>query len=422
MMLTVLKRDMKRIIKEIGFKLGVDIRTYAPNPYNRGCVSLKPSSQSEGDVLLSYLIEPFLMKKDISPESNHTHFGESFQMAHAFLDLGYSVDVIHYLDETFIPSKKYSVFVSARTNFQRIAQQLNEDCVKIAHLDTAHWLFNNCAAYSRCLALQKRKGISLKSYKMVEINYALEHADFATVLGNDFTMGTYSYAGKSLFPLSIPTVLTYPWPHDKNYEACRKNFLWFGSNGLIHKGLDLVLEAFADMPDYHLYVCGPINREKDFEAAYSKELYQTPNIHTIGWIDISSPDFIEITKECIGLVYPSCSEGQSGAVATCLQAGLIPIISYESGIDVHDFGVILNDCSPDTIKSAVQNISNLPATKLRQMSRSAWEYARIHHSRDRYANKYKEIISNILNMHSKKENHVECSNCTGKEISSSLYS
>ena len=34
---------------------------------------------------------------------------------------------------------------------------------------------------------------------------------------------------------------------------------------MVHKGLDLVLEAFAGMPEYHLTVCGPVAKEKDFE-------------------------------------------------------------------------------------------------------------------------------------------------------------
>ena len=60
----------------------------------------------------------------------------------------------------------------------------------------------------------------------------------------------------------------------------------------------------------------------------------------------------------------------------CLHAGLIPIISYESGIDVEDFGVILKDNSIKTIKNTVQMISSLPGEQLQPMARKAWEFAR----------------------------------------------
>ncbi len=40
--------------------------------------------------------------------------------------------------------------------------------------------------------------------------------------------------------------------------------MWFGSGGMIHKGLDLVLEVFARMQEYHLHICGPVHHEEDF--------------------------------------------------------------------------------------------------------------------------------------------------------------
>ena len=69
-----------------------------------------------------------------------------------------------------------------------------------------------------------------------------------------------------------------PWPDQKDFDRCRNSFLWFGSNALVHKGLDRVLEAFAEMPEYHLTVCGPIHEERDFLATYHRELFDTPNI------------------------------------------------------------------------------------------------------------------------------------------------
>ena len=387
---------MKGIIKKFGRKVGLDIRKYSPNFYENEVVSLKPENECKGSVLLSYIINPFLLKDGETVSNSHTHDRESLQIAKAFLLLGYAVDVIDYRNKTFIPKKDYSIFVAARTNFQRIAQLLKEDCLTIVHLDTAHWLFNNSAAYERCLELQQRRGVTLESIKWVEPNWAIEYADCATVLGNSFTIGTYSYAQKPIFPLSVPTVNVYAWPEDKNYEGCRNYFLWFGSEGLVHKGLDLALEAFAGMPDYHLYVCGPIQQDKDFEKAYFKELYQTPNIHTMGWVDVSSNDFVEIARNCLALIYPSCSEGQSGAVVTCLQIGLIPLLSYESGVDVEDFGILLKNCSIDEIQLAVQQISGLPAKELKTMSRKAWEFARANYTREKYLKNYRVVIERIM--------------------------
>jgi len=227
-------------------------------------------------------------------------------------------------------------------------------------------------------------------------NKATEHADHITVFGNQFTLSTYRYTKKPIYPLSISTTILLPWPDGKDFNAARQRFLWFGSGGMVHKGLDLVLEAFAGMPEYHLTVCGPVQREKDFEQVFYKELYATPNIHTIGWIDTQSSAFREIIANCVGLVYPSCSEGQSGAVVECLHAGLIPIISYESGVDTHDFGVLLKTCDIDEIRDAVRMVATSSARQVEKMARSAWEYARFHHTREQFAAKYCDVIRQII--------------------------
>lgn len=388
----IVAREVKR-----GIKKGIK----EADRLDRRVASLKPDKPPRGNVLLSYIISPFFLEAGQPVQNSHTHYWESLQIARTFQELGYCVDVIHWQNLDFVPRKDYAFFVDVRLNLERLAPLLNKDCVKIMHIETAHWLFHSTAQYSRLLALQRRRGITLSAVKIVQPNWAIEHADYATVLGNEFTLGTYRYANKPLYRLPISTPIVYPWPAEKDFEACRNHYLWFGSGDLVHKGLDLVLETFATMPDYHLTICGPVQREKEFERAYYRELYQTPNIHTIGWVDISSPDFTRIVNNCVGLVYPSCSEGQCGGIVTCMHAGLIPIISYESGVDVHDFGVILQDCSTEEIKNSIQRVSSLSTQELELMARNAWEFARANHTRETFANAHRKAISTIMANHCK---------------------
>ena len=56
-----------------------------------------------------------------------------------------------------------------------------------------------------------------------------------------------------------------------------KKFVFFGSLGAVHKGLDLLLEVFSRMTtDCKLYVCSGYEKEEDFCKLYHKELYETP--------------------------------------------------------------------------------------------------------------------------------------------------
>jgi len=180
-----MKERLKKAYKKLIRKSGLSARDNLKH-----LISLKPEGSSQGNVLISYIVEPFLENRNEDVINSHTHHWESFQIVRTFLNLGYSVDIIDYRNNRFRPQKKYVIFLAARTNFQRIAMRLDEDCLKIVHLDTAHWLFNNTANYMRTLDFQNRRGVSVKSVKLVEPNWAVEYADCATVLGNVFTINT----------------------------------------------------------------------------------------------------------------------------------------------------------------------------------------------------------------------------------------
>jgi glycosyltransferase involved in cell wall biosynthesis len=366
---------------------------------NNRVVSLKPEGPSRGDVLLSYVVEPFLLKPGQPVPHWHANYTESTLMAKTFVDMGYGVDVIDYTNHVFVPRKDYAVLIDSRSNLERLGPRLASDCVKIAHIDVAHILFQNAAESRRLLELQQRRGVTLTPRRFERPNLAIENAHCGVIIGNEFTMSTFRYARKPLYPVPVISPVLFPWPEQKDFEASRRRFLWFGSGGLVRKGLDLVLEAFAKMPQYHLTVCGPIDKEKDFENAYRKELYETANIRTVGWVDIKSSIFQEIISTCLGLVFPSCCEGQSGGVVMCLQAGLIPIVSCESGVDVDGCGQILRTCTIDEITQSVRSIADLPPSVLEGMSRNAWSYARANHTDRRYVEVYRKAIDSVLRSH-----------------------
>jgi glycosyltransferase involved in cell wall biosynthesis len=398
------KGAAKEFINKIANAFGIQIVRKSFSKHRDGFVSLRPDGVSKGSVLLAYIIDPFLLKSDEKIPKSHTHFLESILIAEVFLEMGYSVDAISYRNKDFKPVKDYSFFISARTNLEKIAQHLNKECIKIAHLDVSHWITNNHLAYQRCFNVHKRRKSVIQNHKLIEENFAIEYADYATIKGN-FAINTYRYANKPVFRIHLPTCVTFPIFEDKNYKTSKNNFLWFGSGGLVHKGLDLVLEAFAQMPDLNLMVCGPIDKEKDFQEVYFKELYQTVNIKTIGWVDIESKKFESILKSCIAVVFPSCAEGAGGSVLTCMQGGLIPIVSYEASVDVHDeYGIILKSSTVEEIKNAVRYIAGLSDDTLNQMSKKSRSFVVANHTRDSFIKRYREIIETIIESEENKKN------------------
>lgn len=364
--------------------------------------AFRPAGAVRGRALLAHELDGLLLPADAPAPVGHNNIGEARAMRETLLRLGFAVDVISRERTRFRPRHRYDLFVGTRQNFARIAAGLNPDCIRVAHLDTAHWLVNNAAIFARELALRDRRGVAIDSHKFIQINRAIETADYATLLGNDFDFDSYAFAGKPVFQVPNPSAVTYPWVEDKDFAAAGGRFLWIGSQGLVHKGLDLVLEAFARMPDLHLTVCGPIREDKAFEAAYRRELYATPNIETLGWVDIASPAFADLCRRTAALVYPSAAEACCGTVVNSMQAGLIPIVSAGAGVDVDpDFGMVVGELSVEAVSQAVRSLAARPPADLAAMARRAWTVARDTYTVETYRAVFGAAIERIVDEHPK---------------------
>ena len=208
-------------------------------------------------------------RADASFETSHTHFWETATLARILLDEGWHVDGISWTNQGFLPNKDYDVFIDVRLNLERLQPMLAQQSrptLSILHADTAHWTTNNPNQEARQELLTKRRGVVLERHKLLPENRAAEHADHLTYLGNDFTRASYDFAQlpASRIPVSVP--FTYA-PLQRDWSQIKNRFLWFGSGGLVHKGLDLVLEAFAARPDLYLTVCGPIQERARLRSA-----------------------------------------------------------------------------------------------------------------------------------------------------------
>ncbi len=349
-----------------------------------------------GRVLLSYIIDGVRARDKAALPHSHTHFWETRAMATIFRDEGYVVDVIHWTRRGALPRLDYDIYVDVRRNFVRYARQLPDTCLKIAHMDTAHHRVHNGHQRQRLQALQARRGITLAPVKLIEENEAAEQADLVTVLGNEFTMESYAGTGTPVRRIPLSNAFLYPFPDDRNMAQARHRYLWLGSEGFVHKGLDLVLEAFAGMPDHELTVCGPLESEPAFLKAFATELYQRPNIHVQGWIDVGQPAFQELTRQHLGFIYPSCSEGGGGCVLTAMHAGLIPVVTRAASVDVDaSCGRLLPTATVAAIQETVHALSAMPVPDLLELARTAWARARQHHTRDQFIQSYRKFVRSL---------------------------
>lgn len=356
-----------------------------------GVVTLAPKGPSRGDVLLSYTTLPFISPKTLD---GHTNRWECKRIAEICLEAGYTVDVVDFDHPNFTPRKPYTLCIDIQNKLEHFAQHLPKSCVKLFHATTSHWLFNNYAEYQRLFALQQRRGITLVPRRTLPPSRNAEHADVITLLGNDATAQTYGHIQKPLVQIPISTTHLYPSPEQKDFAHARTGFVWFGGSGMVHKGLDVVLEAFRDLPNCRLTIFG--KADPDFAAAFHRELYETPTIQFVGHVDPGGVPFREAIDQAATLVFPSCSEGSSGGVVTAMHAGLIPVVSRESGINIGESGVILSACDVATIKHTVERIALSTPAELKALAMEAWQSARDRHTREQFSLAMESVLRSYL--------------------------
>ena len=320
-----------------------------------------------------------------------------FFLRQLFEGMGYNLTLLPWQDEGYKPKQIYDVVFSI-VNFLNCIEGFGPDTVKLLRLTMFDADVHNQAVKDRVETVNQRRKASLELHRVMppaEYTYdAIEQADMVFMNGNDVQMKTYpeKYWDK-LTQINVPA--SFVGDVEQRHEIpFRRHFMWHFGGGSVHKGLDLCLEVFKKHPEWHLHIVGKV--DNDFGVEFGSEL-NLPNVHYHGWMIVSSPSFQTLLKRCFAFIAPSCSEGQSPAVATCMQLGLYPIISRQCGITLpKDCGMYLDELTIEDVEEKVQTAYNLAdETLLKQIKRIQPE-ALIRHSRRAYMETMRKHIERVL--------------------------
>lgn len=314
-------------------------------------------------------------------------------------DLGYRVDVVSKRDKAFQPARDYDLVISERLDWRRADRRRLDHAIRVFLATSMNHITHNENLRRRHQRLSERGRCSLEPRRIYgERMRAVVTAHSVVGVGNGFTMGTWAdvFAGPirafDTHGVSTPEPVNEP----KDFAAARRHFLFLASGSQMQKGLDLLLEIFPRFPDLHLYVCSGFRDEPDFCTCYSKELFDTPNIHPMGWITVNGPEFAHLTRTCAYVIYPSCSDGQAGGVVQAMHAGLIPLVTRESGIDTDHLGVTFLDDSLEEIERVVRDVSQQPADWHRDRSSRNRHVARARYSEAAFADRWRDIVTEVV--------------------------
>jgi len=362
-----------------------------------GIVRLTPEKAVSGRVLMSYATQVYLNLL-AGEEFDRTHISawQNFNMARTFLDLGFEVDVFNFEDSGFLPNRSYDVAIDIVSNLGRIGENQPDGLIKILFPMFAHWTEHNFRSYARHRSIAHRRGASIKPKRLITPNDAVEQADVIFCKGGEFGQSTYSYSDTTVIPLiqSGPNALDEFVSRDVGHA--RNNFVWLGGSSAVHKGLDLVLEAFAELPQLNLTVIGKVPEERQFAEVYRKELFEMPNIQAVGWMDTLSDEFRQVISRSVAIVAPSATEMSCGSVIAGMMSGLIPIVTEGADIDVSGIGFNVREDSVDGVRQAILELESESDGSLADLSRAAWEARRQRYGKQKFLDSFRTAVCGAL--------------------------
>ncbi|MEG3639000.1 glycosyltransferase [Magnetococcus sp. PR-3] len=328
-------------------------------------------------VLLSYIPYPFVNR---SFPNYHPNIETSRTIGRVISQSGYDLDVYHCMVDEPIDYTQYDVLIGFGNPLEN-SYKGSYSGRRLLFAAEAYTEQRHVAELHRLRDLQRRQGVLLPPMRLKPYQDTCNAllSDAIICLGNAWTTSTY----RGVFDGPIYRVPNHSHRFfskadiPRQMDQAKRHFVWIGGSGAVLKGLDRCIEAFAQMPALTLHICGPI--EKQLLALYADTLAQAPNIQQHGFVDISSAAFKTLVAQAAFMLYPTGSEGASTSVLDVMAGGMIPIMTEQSGVDGHDFALMLPDAQIDTLVAYCQEAAQKPVQELEQRAEAAYQFVHQHH-------------------------------------------
>lgn len=349
----------------------------------------------EKNALVFYLVYPFLFPDTVP---GHTNQVEARAMTEVLRDMGYNVDIANTRYSGEPAAENYDLVIGSGACFEKLLSRLRQENVSVCYLTESSPYFANPAELKRLRAFERRNG-RLPSFERQSGNFlnlaALSRATAAICVGNSQTVSTYCDMFHKIYSIDV-TGFTGAFTLDKNEKlpGNEKHFLWYGGAGPVHKGLDLCIEAFRELPEAELHIVGEAPEE--FYDFYREDLENRENIFYYGFLGKEDELFWNVCARCGWVISPSCSEGQSTSVITAMAAGMIPVCTRETGLDVEDYGgEWIAECSPEYLVDKVKKLLEADGGNVRKRQQQAFEMVRKRHNIENYKKQLADIFENM---------------------------
>lgn len=391
-----MRTQINRILKKIL------VRLTSPEEKNIKDTTLKNvfNTSYKKTALLSYIKKVFT-DTDLKNDLSHTNRFTTYVIAEVLRDIGYNVDVIDWNEDLEDDFNKYDLVTGLGKSLDQVIQQRDSKSkTKVIWFGTGcNPLFSNVVTLNRIADFYNRtRHLLLDSSRYIKEDWPLQHefCDWMILHGSTFAKSTYST--KKISCINAPVFIYHSIERtEKEWQTAKNNYLWFGTGGLIHKGLDLTIEAFKSSTNLNLHICGDMTREPAFYNHYKNIIETKVNITYHGFVDVDSDSFAKILQTCAFIVFPSASEGNCASVITCMaNGGLIPIVTKNADIDTADYGIIIEDLTAEAVQKSLTQSQNLTIEELKLQSTTITQQTRNLNSFEYFRADFTSKLQNAL--------------------------
>lgn len=349
------------------------------------------STNYKKTALVCYIVRPFV--KDKTKTLKHSNYQEAELIVKALSSHGFNIDIINYDYKKQINYDKYDLIFGFGNVYEK-SFYCEKSMLRIFYATGSDSFFQNYSEIARVkeVTLRKKAKVLPKRISLYTGSMSTLLSDAMIIIGNDFTKSTFSKSNICKYTINA-TPLKSTIIRSRKINNAKTHFLWFGSAGLIHKGLDLCLEVFSKHEDMVLHICGP--QEEDFFNIYDCELKKS-NIVYHGFVEVSSDLFEQIVSQCMFTILPSCSEGQATSLLTTMATGLIPIASVQCGIDIDKYGIVIEELSEIGVAVAVDLALQMKEDELAALSDRVSAYVANNHNLESFFNRFDEILKDVI--------------------------
>lgn len=343
--------------------------------------------------------------------SIHTNRYELFQMIRSMIELDFCVDVCAHDDiqaQKYIQNREYDIIIGLGEVFRWTIQHKN--AYKIIYMTENPYSVSRQREWERIQYLEERTGKKrdFERTGMFFVEGDEEKVDAIICLGDP---RYYSHLSKPVERI-YPSAFYNSKFKLENVDRRKSCFFVFGTDGLVHKGIDLLVEVFLKHPEWDLYLCG-YNISEAIKGTLKKNIANT-NIHDCGYIRADSDGFLELVNMCQFILLPSCSEATSTAVLTGMRHGLIPVVMHGNGFDEMD-----NIChffegyTLEEIERTIECLLQKDATEIEEEERKVYEFANQKFTLENYTVRLSEALKHIIDEeagYEQKENDINPNN------------